>query len=160
LEEALRERISSPALRISFGAFQQDKYELLIDLLQAQHHADPFGGHEVEAFDLSERVRGRVLLESLLDARVDLRGGVDPAVLDPERALQQRLSDTSAQLSRMLASKTDAARADAAARTIDELTRDYERLQAEILRQSPRYAAVTQPQPLRAAEIQKTVIDD
>src|SRR5206468_1371899 len=73
LDEALRERITSPQLRSSFVATQQDKFELFIDLLQQQHRADPAGRHAAAALQVSERARARVLLDSLLDANVDLR---------------------------------------------------------------------------------------
>src|SRR5204863_8409528 len=40
------------------------------------------------------------------------------------------------------------------------LTGDYQKHLALIRQQSPQYAAMTQPQPLDASEIQHTVIDD
>jgi CHAT domain-containing protein len=160
LEEALRARITSPTLRTTFVAAEQDKYELFIDLLQRQHLTNASGSHDTEAFQVSERARARVLLESLLDAHVDLQQGIEPALLERERALQKQLSDASAQLTRALAAKTRTEQSEAAAGKVDDLTRDYQQLQAEIRRHSPRYAALTQPQPLGAAEIQQTVLDD
>ncbi len=151
-EEVLREQITSPALRTSFAAVQYDKYQRFIDLLQEQHR-------EAQAFATSERARARMLLESLLDARVDLRQGIDPALLDRERLLQTQLNDASAVLSRALSTNRPADQVNAAATKVDDLTRDYEQLQAAIRRDSPRYAAITQPRPLSAGEIQSTVLD-
>jgi CHAT domain-containing protein/Tfp pilus assembly protein PilF len=159
LEETLRERITSPALRTSFVATQQDKYELFVDILQAEHAADPSAGYAAMALHVNERARARVLLDSLLDAHVDLREGIDTALLDRERVLQKQLNDSSAQLSRLLAGKHTNQQTAAAARKLDDLTRDYQELQAEIRRRSPRYAAVMQPQPLEAAGIQSSVLD-
>jgi CHAT domain-containing protein/tetratricopeptide (TPR) repeat protein len=161
LEETLRARITSPQLRASFVAREQAKYELFIDLLQQQHRADASAGHDAEALGVGERARARVLLESLLDAHVELRQGIDPALLERERALQKQLDDASTQLSRALAAvRSSPQQSKAAADKADELTRAYQELQAEIRRQSPRYAAVTQPQPLTATEIQQTVLDE
>jgi len=160
LEETMRERITSPALRTSFVATQRDKYELFVDVLQAEHAADPSAGHDAKALHVNERARARVLLDSVLDAHVDLREGIDAALLERERVLQKQLNDSSAQLSRLLAGKSTTQQTEAAARRIDDLTRDYQQLQAEIRRQSPRYAAVMQPQPLEAAEIQRGVLDN
>src|SRR6185503_230557 len=84
LDETVRSRITSPELRASYVASEQNKYELLIDILQQRHAAEPARGFAAQAFGVSERARARVLLESLLDARVDLRQGVDPALLDRE----------------------------------------------------------------------------
>ena len=160
LEETLRARITSPELRATFVAAELGKYELFIDLLQAQRRADATGGHAAEALQVSERARARVLLESMLDARVDLREGIDASLLERERSLQKQLSDASAQLSRSLAAKSREGPSSGAAEKLERLTAEYQQLQMEIRAKSPRYAAITQPQPLDAAEIQRSVIDD
>jgi tetratricopeptide (TPR) repeat protein len=159
LDEQLRERITSPELRATFVASELDKYELYIDLLQQQDADDPAGGHAAEALDVSERARARVLLESLLDARVDLRQGIDPALLTRERSLQKQLSDVSAQLSRSLAVSGAASPPANLVQTFERLTGEYQQHVALMRRQSARYADMTHPQPLETAEIQRTVID-
>jgi CHAT domain-containing protein len=161
LDEALRARITSPDLRATFVAAAHDKYEVLIDLLQRQHAAAPpdaADAGERAALDVSERARARVLLESLLDARVDLREGIEPGLLERERTLQRQLNDASARLSRVLGAARQSG-ADAAAQAVEQLSEEYRRLQAHIRQQSPRYAAITQPQPLTTADIQQSVLD-
>jgi CHAT domain-containing protein/Tfp pilus assembly protein PilF len=166
LDEGLRARITSPDLRTTFVAAAADKYEILIDMLErrAQQAASTTGAaatdDESEALAVSERARARVLLESLIDARVDLREGIEPALLARERSLQRQLNDASGQLSRVLATATSSESAAAAAQHVERLSDDYRRLQTEIRRQSPRYAAVTQPQPLTARDIQAILGDD
>jgi CHAT domain-containing protein len=49
--------------------------------------------------------------------------------------------------------------ADAAAKEIAAITAEYEEVQAQIRARSPRYAALTRPQPLSLAEIQRQVLD-
>jgi CHAT domain-containing protein len=159
VEETLRRRLTSPALRSSLAAFRHDKYELLIDLLQQQHRMDPSGGHDAEALHAAERARSRALLESLLDGRVDLQQGIEPALLERERALQQQLTDASARLARAITGKAEAAEREES-RRVERLTEEYQQLQMEIRRQSPGYAALTQPQALAADEIQREVVDD
>src|SRR5262249_59031251 len=51
------------------------------------------------------------------------------------------------------------AQAEAAAIEIASVTTEYEELRAQIRARSPRYAALTQPQPLGLAEIQQQVLD-
>ena len=51
------------------------------------------------------------------------------------------------------------AQAEAAAKEIASITAEYEELRAQIRARSPRYAALTQPQPLNLAEIQQQVLD-
>jgi tetratricopeptide (TPR) repeat protein len=75
LEEALRERITSPELRASYVAAEQNKYELFVDVLQRLHVGDASGNHAAAALKISERARARVLLESWVDGRGDLREG-------------------------------------------------------------------------------------
>ena len=160
LDEALRARITSPELRATYVAAEQNKYELLVDVLQQLHAAHPAEGHAAAALQVSERARARVLLESLLDARVDLHQGIAPELLERERSLQKALNDASAQLSRVLASRNGNIQSSGAAERLDRLTAEYQQLQARVREESPRYAAVTQPRPIDVAEIQHSVIDD
>jgi CHAT domain-containing protein len=158
IDDAVRGQMISPGLRASYIAARQPRYETFIDVLQELHRRHPDDGHAVAAFEVSERARARVLLESLQDARVDLREGVEPLLLARERALAQQLDEASARLSQQLSSpKPD--RGSAAAQTVERLTAEYQRLQAEIREQSPRYAAVTQPRPLSLAQIREAVLD-
>jgi hypothetical protein len=56
------------------------------------HKREPASGHDAAALQASERARARSLLESLAEARADIRRGVDPELLAQERLLQQRLN--------------------------------------------------------------------
>jgi CHAT domain-containing protein len=152
IDEALRGEMTSPELRTSFVAAEQDRYALLIDMLQRKHASEAASGHDTAALAVSERARARELLDSLLDARVDLRQGVDPALLARERSLQKELSDASAALARNVSA--------AAAQNLERLAAEYRLAQARIREDSPRYADVMQPRPLTAAEIQSSVIDE
>ena len=157
LNELLRRRITSPELRASYQGTVENGYELVIDLLMERHRREPTAGHAAAALHVSERARARVLLESLLEARVDLREGADAALLARERTLQKQLRDASAQLSRSLA--TGSGNRATAAAEVDRLTGAYQELEADIRRASPWYASVTLPRPLTAADIQQRVLD-
>ncbi len=159
LEEMMRARVTSPELRASFASTGQDKYALLIDLLQQQHAADPSGGHSAAGLQVSERARARVLLESLLEARVDLREGIEPGLLDREQSLQKQLNEASASLSRALGSTAREEQITVVSQRVERLTAEYQQLQTDIRQRSPRYAAITQPQPLTLGDVQ-SVIDE
>ena len=159
-EEALRSQLTSPQLRSSFTAAEHDKYEWYIDLQQQRHRAEPAAGYDAAALEINERARARVLLESMLHGRVDLKQGIDPALLERERALQKQISDASAQLTRASSSGRSGADATTSAESLERLTADYERLQVEIRNRSPQYASLTQPKPLSAHTIQSDVLDD
>lgn len=158
LDEALRARITSPELRANYVAAEQDKFALLIDILQQRHAAEPTRGFAGTALDVSERARARVLLESLLDARVDLRQGIAPALLERERSLQKQLGEASAELSRALAGTSNGKQSNAA-QDFERLSGEYEQFQVQIRQQSPHYASIMQPRPLGSEEIRNTVLD-
>jgi CHAT domain-containing protein/uncharacterized protein HemY len=166
LEEALkivesqRGNLVSQQLRASFFATAQNYYESYIDVLMQTHARSPAEKNDLVALQASERMRARGLLEILDEARIDIRQGADPSLLDKERALQQRLDARAAAQTRLLTGKHSDAQAAAAAREVAELTSQYLDLQARIRASSPRYAALTEPQPLTAAEIQGQLLDD
>ncbi|HSK74901.1 MAG TPA: CHAT domain-containing tetratricopeptide repeat protein [Thermoanaerobaculia bacterium] len=137
--EKLRTRIGNPDLLASFSALAHQAYELHRDLLMEAHRAAPGAGWDKAALETSERARARTLVELLAEARVDIRQGVDTGLLDRRAALERRLS---AKAQRALAEEQET------------LLRDLDLVDAEIREKSPGYAALTQPRPLTAAEIQ------
>ncbi len=156
--ESLRGGVASPGLRASYLASIHQYYELHVDLLMRLHQADEEAGIAGEALAASERARARSLLDSLAEARIDVRGGADPDLLAREARLKRALDGNSERLMRLLAR----GKAEEAAKLEDEigeLTSRYGLLQAEIRSRSPRYAALTQPQPLDVAGIREKVVD-
>jgi hypothetical protein len=157
--ESVRASIGSQELRASFFASRQDFYESYIDVLMQMHKQNPAASFDALALVVSERARARSLLELLIEARADIRQGVDSSLLERERSLQQRLNAKAAAQVRLLNRKHTPEQADAAAKEIAAITAEYEDVQARIRDRSPRYAALTQPQPLTMAEIQQQVLD-
>ena len=160
LEERVRGQLTSPSLRATYASGGMENYEVWSDLLQREHEANPDAGRAAAALGVSERARARVLLESLLEARVDLRAGVDAKLLERERKLQADLADASAAFSRTLAGAGSESERTAVSERLQAISEEYERVEREIRHESPRYAALTQPEPLTAAEIQREVIDE
>ena len=159
LDEELRAEIVTPELRASFIAAEQDRYQQFVEILQRRHQAEASSGHDARALEVSERARARVLLDTLASAHVDLREGVDPALLAQQRSLEQSLDRASSQLSRALASDAGSDAAKSAASRVDHFTSELQQLRASIRRRNPRYASATLPQPLTASEIQRRVVD-
>jgi CHAT domain-containing protein/tetratricopeptide (TPR) repeat protein len=159
LTESLRAKTPAGALRASYLSGAQNYYELHIDLLMRLHRQNPTQGYAAAALRVSESKRARALLETLAEARADLRQGVETALLERERDLRQRLSDRADRLTRLLNNKGSAEAIAVVQQEIESLEADYQQAQAEIRRVSPRYAALIQPQPLSLAEIQRQVLD-
>ncbi|MGH9944440.1 MAG: CHAT domain-containing protein, partial [Pyrinomonadaceae bacterium] len=158
--ESLRAKVTSPELRSSFLASVKDRYDFHIDLLMQLHQQHPDQGHAAAALQASERARARSLLELLAEARADIRRGADPLLLQQERAVRQRLGDKEQARAQLLSRKHTAEQAEAAEKEVRALTAQFQDVRTQIRVQSPRYALLTQPQPLDAAELQRQVLDE
>ncbi len=156
--EDIRTKVTSPELRTSYFASVQKYYQFYIDLLMQLHKKDPSQGYDALALHASERARARSLLELLAEAHADIRTGVEPKLLERERTIQQKLDASEKQRLEKLTRNVTAA--EEKEQEISALLEEYRQVQAKIRATSPRYAALTQPQPLTLAEIQQQVLDD
>jgi CHAT domain-containing protein/Tfp pilus assembly protein PilF len=157
--ESIRQKLISQQLRASYLATVQKYYELYINILQRMHVVEPAKGFDAQALQASERARARSLLDLLIESHADIREGVDPELLRREREMQQRLNAKAERQLRMLSGKHTEEQAQAAAKELETLTAEYRDLEAQVRLRSPRYAALTQPQPLSLQEIQTQVLD-
>lgn len=151
--ESLRTKFINQELRTSYFAKVQGYYEFYIDLLMRLHKLNPKAGHNAEALQASERARARTLLEILAEANADIRAGVDLELVERERALQQQINAKAQEQTKLASYQTREQRA-ALAQEIESLTNELQQIQTRIRQTSPRYAALTQPQPLHAEQIQ------
>lgn len=159
IEESFRARISAGELRQSWFAAAQNTFALYIELLMRLHKQQPTQGFDVAALQVSERSRARNLLDLLAEAGTDIRQGVAPDLLERERRLQQRINARDATRIALLGHKRTEKQAEAMQQEITELTAQYQEVEAQIRQSGPRYAALTQPQPLTVKEIQQQVLD-
>ncbi len=157
--EWLRLAVASPALRASFFATARDVQELDIDVLMRLHAQRPDDGFDAAALFVSEKARARSLLELLGEISVEIRRGVDVALLDREVELQRLISAKADQQMRLLSGRHTESDAASAAKELDALTSNLEQVQSRIRETSPHYAALTRPVPLSLREIQTEVLD-
>jgi CHAT domain-containing protein/Tfp pilus assembly protein PilF len=157
--ESQRVKVVSKELRASYFATVESYYKSYIDLLMRLHGLEPKSGHMAAALEASERARARSLLESLAEARADIRRGADPKLLERERSLQQRLNAQAEEALKLSKSRADKERLAMGRREIDALTIELQQVQTQIRQTSPRYGALTQPQPLTLDEIQRQALD-
>jgi CHAT domain-containing protein/tetratricopeptide (TPR) repeat protein len=112
------------------------------------------------AFEISERSRAQTLLETLAAGRVDIRKGVDPHLLERQRALRAVIASKSEERVRLLSTASKSEMVDTVKRDLSDALAQNERLQAEIRASSPNYAALTTPQPLSLSQVQHGLLDD
>jgi len=158
--ELLRTKVASQDLRTSYFASVQKMYEFYIALLMRFHELYPFEGYEAAALQASERGRARSILETLTEARIDIRQGVDSSLVARERLLQQQLNAKEQYRIKLLSGKSTAEQTVSVEKETASLLTQYQEVQVQIRANSPSYAALTQPQPLTLPEIQQQVLDD
>ncbi|QIR36107.1 CHAT domain-containing protein [Tolypothrix sp. PCC 7910] len=163
IAESLRTKVASPQLRASYFATVQDYYEFYIDLLMQLHQTNPSQGYASKALEASERSRARSLLDVLNEAGADIRNQDNlqgEFLVAQERKLQQQLSAKEQQRVQILSGEYTQAQKTAIETEITNLLTEYQNIQDQIRATSPRYAALTQPQPLTLSQIQQQVLDD
>lgn len=156
--ESLRTKVASMDLRASYLASIHQQYEFYIDLLMLMHKERPGEGFDARALEVSERARARSLLEIMTEVRAGIRQGVNPSLLARERQLQQALNDKAAR-QMLLDVRQNKEAAAVLAKEIEQITAEYDSVRAQIRVTNPRYAALTQPQPLSLEQIQQQVLD-
>lgn len=149
--EALRVDAPNSDLRTSFFATAQEYYQLDIDVLMALHKDHPNAGFAAEALELNERQRARRLLDLLAESRTNIRQGVASELLEKEASLRQRLKGKQLKLQNL----SDSDAKVGVQKEIGDLLQQFDALIAEIRNASPNYATLTQPQPLKLAQIQQ-----
>ncbi|HMY71592.1 MAG TPA: CHAT domain-containing protein [Blastocatellia bacterium] len=160
LIETSRSSFVNPEHRAGYFGMQKQAYDTQLGVLMRLRQSTPSAKHAKEAFHIAERSKARSLLDSLTEARTDLRQGIEPALLERERLLQQRFDRKAEDRTKLLSSKHTADQAEKLSQEISALSTEYDQVRAEIRQQSPRYAALTQPQPLGVTDIQKEVVTD
>jgi CHAT domain-containing protein/tetratricopeptide (TPR) repeat protein len=158
--EGVRSEVKQADLRMSYFAYVQQFYGLYIDLLMRLHALKPLSGYTAAALETSERARARSLLDLLAEAHADIRQGVEPALLEKERRLRRALNEKAQRQLLLLSGAHTEIEAAAIESDIVTIKAQLLEVENEIRTRSPRYAALTQPQPLTVAQIQKQVLDD
>jgi CHAT domain-containing protein/Tfp pilus assembly protein PilF len=142
----------SEETRSGFRSNHLDFYRAYIDLLVRQKQPEL-------AFHVLERSRAQGLLETLVAARVDIRKGVNPELVEKERSLRELLTRKSNRRIQLLNNKLMGEQAAAIEKEIQEILKQYQEVEGQIRQVSPGYAALTQPQALSAKEVQQQLLD-
>lgn len=158
--ESVRTQLVEEELRAHFLASRQDTYALYIDTLMALHRAEPGRGFDAEALRASERARARTLLDILVESGADVREGAPLALLERERRLLARIEALERRRLELQDGGGSPREIAEATRRRDAAIDEHQRVEATLRASSPRYAALTQPEPLSLAEIQSQVLDD
>lgn len=158
--ELWRGHVVDPEVKTSFLASTQEVYEFYVNTLMALHARKPAGGSAAEALRVSEQARARGLLEILNEAGADIRLEADPALLAKEHEIRNEVSARDSRLKKLLDEENpNGAKLEEARQKLETALDQYQQIQVKLRQSSPRYAALTQPQPLSLGEIQRQVLD-
>ncbi|MBI1763821.1 MAG: CHAT domain-containing protein [Acidobacteria bacterium] len=157
--EQVRANFISQELRAAYFATVRAYYEFYLDLLMQLHERRPAEGFAAQALQASEQARARSLLELLAEAGAEIRQDADPQLVARARAVEQRLN-AAAQRLNLPGNKLTPAQIAALERELTALSDEHQQIEAQLRAASSRYAALTQPQPLKPAEIQQLLDPD
>lgn len=155
LIESSRLQIGGRKDRETYFATVRKSYELYIDILMQQHKQNSNMGYMQLALQISERARARNLREMLAESHLDWKKNVPPELLDQEQTLNKKLNA----IARAVDTTTDKDKEEAE-KELRSLTAQHDDVQRRIRLAAPKYASITQPQPLTVAEMQQLLDDD
>jgi CHAT domain-containing protein len=158
--------------RTTFLATTKDVYDETssnlaeMALLSAPAVGTPLDGqalaYAAESFKVVEQGRARSLLDMLGESGSDITEGVPADLLKRKQDNLDRQQEIAQQLSGVTAvaegePKPDTGKLET---ELETLSTDYDNIENQIRAASPKYAALTAPQPLTLAEVQQKVLDD
>jgi CHAT domain-containing protein len=159
--ESVRTSTSNYRLRTAFFEARHDYYQLEADIrmqlyyaLQARKDVARAKTEMEQALYAAERARSRNLLDLLNESQADIRRGVDPDLLEKEQTQRREIEGKLDLLQTLLPQKDKEAQKATLQRELEALNRKLDQTRADIRNRSPRYASLTQPKPLKPAEIQ------
>lgn len=164
LLESARASVGRQDLRSTFRARVHNYYEAWIEALMGrsrqERDAKQAAAFAARAFEVSEQSRARGLIELLQEARVEIREGIAPELLQREAELYRQLTVKSERLTRVQPADLEKEPAVALRDEISKLLAEYSDAQARIRLANPRYAALNASEPLNLTEIQRQTLDE
>lgn len=153
--EPLRNNVTSEALRTSYFATKVDYYELSIDLNMRLAVNSDTPSRTAAAFEASERLRARTLIETLARARIDGEVKSDQALASlVSRYRRVNREIQAAQLEKYKGKKESQPAEDS------RLESERTQILAQLRTQYPRYAVLMYPEPLTVAQVQALLDED
>lgn len=162
--ERLREQVSAPILRASFGAQHRRYYDQEIELEMDLAEASPDEGNRSlrMALTTSERSRARMTLDLVSEASAQLQRGADEQLLHRQQALREQYVELGSQRLELLASGVRSA---ANQTTIEDLDgqmltveTELSLLESELRRSNTRFAEFAYIDPLSAEQMQHELV--
>jgi CHAT domain-containing protein len=144
-----------PEGRPSYFTSKQPLYDAYIDVLLSLHEKERTAGHHVAAFDASQDARRRPLLDTLSEARADLRADADHMLLARERELQVRVNAAADRAMALPDHATAPTPNGLDEEVLAEVLVEYRAARRAIRTSSPSYRLMRPLEPLHSAAVQR-----
>jgi CHAT domain-containing protein len=151
--EAVRENVASPEFRASYFSGVREHYELCIEILMKLDRERPGGRFAELALAMSEKSRGRLLLDLLSESQARWRHGADAELLKRERELRGYLRGL-ARYELELSLKKNSKELAEVTNNIAALRSEYQEVQAQLRERNPHLAALERFEPVELKQIQ------
>jgi CHAT domain-containing protein/tetratricopeptide (TPR) repeat protein len=160
LIEKIRGEIRNKDLRTSYFSTVQNFYELYIDLLIERSKKDNNSEDVALAFEMSERSRSRSLIDLLQEARVDLKNGISPELLEKQKNLADELNNKYSLREDLFRRKSKPEQIDEINTEINALEIEAETVNVRIAQENPRYAGLLNGRTLAVKDVQNLLDDE
>ena len=120
----------------------------------------PALAYAAEALRISEESRARSLLDMLSEVNAQVTEGVPAPLLKQKQDNLDRQQEIAAQLTGVSISGDEKKKPSDLEKDLDKLQTEFDEIENQIRTASPRYASLTNTQPLSLADIQQKVLDD
>ena len=158
--EQIRNKILDNDLKASFFSTVEDYYKFKTEILMELHQLNPNQGYDVLAFETSEQGKARSLLELLTEANIDIRQGIALELVTAEKRLQNRLDAVEKRRISLCSKDCTPRQLNQLETERSELLEQYKQLKTKIRANSPKYAELTQPEPIKLQQLQKLLDED
>jgi CHAT domain-containing protein/Tfp pilus assembly protein PilF len=153
--ESLRAQFITAEQRSGYFQEKIQVYESLIDLLVTRHQERPREGFDRLAFEYAERARARAFLDSLEEAKVDLKETLPPALRAEEMNISAEISALQTELFKPGLSED---KRKLLLKQLEEAEGRYQDLAVRMKSQSPGYARLVYPETRSLNEVQQDLL--
>lgn len=154
--DRLRGNIHLDMFKTGFIRNKLEIYENLINLLYRLNRANPSQALKEEIFLYIEKAKARAFLESLGEAKVNIRAKLSPMMRKREEEISKEISSIIFDISRQPVLKS---KKDDLERKLSEAEDSYLRLIAEMRSEVPEIANLVAPSPCTIRDIQDRILD-
>lgn len=158
--ETLSASVRNSRLRSSHFATICDRYDLYIRLLMRAAKETSDLAYVKRALQSAERARARRMVKNLEVSGTNIPAGASADLVAKEREMLESFRIAADDLTNSLAGNADPADIEKLEADVDRLQHELEDVRAEIMRQSPAYSAIKDPEPFDLADFQQNVLDD